>query len=79
MKFVIETALADPADALTRLRARGTNYVVICDGRGEPVTYKKAAPDGFVATLLSDDAPDWLEPIDLGEAGSLKAWAIKPE
>ncbi|KWV91505.1 hypothetical protein [Erythrobacter sp. YT30] len=79
MKFVIETALADPDDALTRLRARGTNYVVICDGRGEPVTYKKAAPDGFVATLLSDDAPDWLEPIDLGEAGSLKAWAIKPE
>ncbi|MEL7197970.1 MAG: hypothetical protein AAGL10_06615 [Pseudomonadota bacterium] len=77
MKFVIETALATPAEARTKLEERGTEYVVVCDGRGEPKTYQKAAPNGFVAALLKDDAPAWLEPVDLGESGTLKAWRIK--
>lgn len=79
MKFVIQTALASPAEARVKLRNRGTSHVVVCDGTGEPDTYKKTAPDGFVAKLLSDDAPAWLEPVDLGEDDRLKVWRIRTE
>lgn len=79
MKFVIETGLASPAEARERLRQRGTQYVVVCESRGEPKAFQNEAPEGFIARLAFGDAPDWLEPVDLGEKGPLKAWRIKPE
>ncbi len=79
MKFIIETAMVSPEEAEQRLRARGTTHVVFCTDLGEPKLYRKASPDGFVARLIGDDAPDWLEPLELGTDGTLKAWVIKPE
>ncbi|MEL7189866.1 MAG: hypothetical protein AAGK17_09980 [Pseudomonadota bacterium] len=78
MKFVIETGLASVEDAREKLRERGTEYVVVCESRGEPKAFQKEAPEGFIATLAFGDAPDWLEPVDLGEDSSLKAWRVKP-
>ncbi|MEL6877886.1 MAG: hypothetical protein AAGL68_07290 [Pseudomonadota bacterium] len=77
MRVVIETSIGSVADAKAGLLARGTDYVAICPNLAEPLIYAAAAPDGFAAQLVNDNAPEWLEPIALNGQSNLKVWRIK--
>lgn len=78
MKLLIETALAPQAEAEARLRERGTQYVALCPTLGEARMYARLQPEGFVADLAKGDVPDWLEPVELEQAG-LKLWKVVPD
>lgn len=65
----------DAAHAL--VKRRGTAYVAVCPDLGEPALYIGRAPTGFAASLVSGDAPDWLEPIPMAEGIGLKVWKVK--
>ena len=78
MKVLIETALAPTDQAETILRSRGTTYIAVCSNLSEARMYSRIAQQGFIAQLSGDNAPDWLEPIELQDANGLKLWRIKP-
>lgn len=77
IREVIDIATGTPDEAGKRLRERGTRYVALCPDLNEPALYASISPDGFMARLLQDRAPEWLKPIDLGEDSSLKVWEVK--
>lgn len=80
IRAVIATAQASPAEAEAMLRARGLDYVALCSAMEEPHIYASGAPDGFMARLLEDEVPSWLEPITLEGSGSaFKVWRVRPE
>lgn len=79
MRFVIETATATPENARIALAQRGTRYIAICPDLTEPRLYEAAAPDGFMARLRTDNAPDWLEPVALDTDASLRVWRVKQD
>ncbi|WP_299196007.1 hypothetical protein [uncultured Erythrobacter sp.] len=79
MRVLIETALADEAEAKAALTERGTSYVAICPSLAEARMYARIAPEGFAADLVSGNAPDWLEPVDQAQSNGLKLWRIKSE
>lgn len=77
MKVLIETAFAPAGDARATLAERGTTYVAICPSLGEARMYARIAPEGFVATLVRDEAPDWLEPVAIEGLSGLQVWRVK--
>ncbi len=79
MRLVIETSVKPSEFAREQLRARGTSYVALCPNLREPRIYEKIAPQGFIADLLNDRAPEWLEPIPVTNGSTLKLWRVKPE
>jgi hypothetical protein len=79
MKQVIEIALAPEDEARALLAARGTHYVFLCPSLIEPQNYAHAAPEGFMAALIGERAPEWLEPVEAAPGTSLKIWRIRRE
>ncbi|MHA7820737.1 MAG: hypothetical protein ACX930_13915 [Erythrobacter sp.] len=79
MKVLLETALADEAEARATLSERGTAYVAICPSLGEARMYAKIASEGFVAALVRDEAPGWLEPVEVEGLSGLQVWRIIPD
>ncbi|QUL37160.1 hypothetical protein [Erythrobacter sp. JK5] len=79
IRVVIETALGPSEAARAALIQRGTRYVALCPGLSEVRMYARQAPEGFAAHLLADDAPAWLEPVEMDDPGGLKVWRIRPE
>ncbi len=79
MKVLLETALGTADEAQTTLHARGSAYVAVCPALAEARMYSKIAPNGFVAQLMKDEAPEWLEPVALEAVNGLKVWRVKPE
>lgn len=79
MKVLLETALGPSDEAHRTLARRGTAYVALCPALAEARMYARIAPDGFVAGLVKDEAPDWLEPVDLDSPTGLKLWKVRPE
>lgn len=77
MKVLLETALADEPEARATLSSRGTSYVAICPLLGEARMYAKIAPEGFVAKLVRDEAPQWLEPVEVEGLSGLRVWRIR--
>ncbi len=76
MRFLIENALASEAEARDALNKRGTQYVAICPTMAEAQMYVRIAPQGFVAALVNDQAPSWLEPVTLSPENGLKLWRV---
>ncbi len=76
MRVVIATSLGSTAEAKETLTERGTSYVALCPDQSEALMYAAAAPDGFAARLIGDDAPEWLEPVALKQQTNLKLWRI---
>ena len=79
MRFLIETSIGPVAEARRALSARGTDYVALCPELIEPQIYSAAAPDGFVASLLKDEAPEWLEPLPVTNRSTLRLWRVRDE
>ncbi|MEM7690013.1 MAG: hypothetical protein AAF291_13410 [Pseudomonadota bacterium] len=76
MKQVLEISMGSAEEARAIMAARGTRYVAVCPFLIEPNNYAHAAPDGFMADLVHDRAPDWLEPVEAAEGTTLKIWRI---
>ena len=77
MQVLIETAIGSSAEARQALTARGTAYVALCPMLGEARMYAKIAPEGFVADLVEDNAPTWLESVEIGAPTGLKLYRVK--
>lgn len=79
IRAVIETALGSVEEAQAALSERGTSYVALCPSLSEARMYAKIAPEGFAASLVSGEAPEWLDPVEFDHAGGLQVWRIKPD
>ncbi|NVE95278.1 hypothetical protein [Altererythrobacter lutimaris] len=79
MRTVIEVAMGDEHSARQILAERGTAYVALCPDLAEPNVYISASPDGFMAQLRDNEAPQWLEPIALEGETSLKVWRVRTD
>jgi hypothetical protein len=61
MADVIRTFTGSVGQAERIVRARKSDYVVICDGSFELAIYGQQFPQGFLARLRSGEVPAWLE------------------
>ncbi len=76
MRVLIATSMGSASEAKATLVQRGTSYVALCPDQSEALMYAAAAPDGFAARLIDNDAPEWLEPVALKQPTNLKLWRI---
>ncbi|MXP10653.1 hypothetical protein [Pseudoblastomonas halimionae] len=76
---VIGTFLGSSEEARETFAERGIDYVAFCENLDEITIYRRAAPGGLAAQLVEDDVPDWLEPVALPDAGSLRVWRVRRE
>jgi hypothetical protein len=65
--------LAPPPIARQMLSDRHVDYVVICRTAPNRDIIERA-PDGLEARLARGETPEFLEPIDLGQAAKISAW-----
>ena len=75
---MIRTMMASPDDAHRILRDHQVDYVVLCRGSLELMELMDMAPDGLAARLERGNAPDFLQLLEFGPAGHLRAWRIRP-
>lgn len=52
-------------------------YVALCADLGEARLYSAKAPKGLMADLLANEAPQWLEPVAVGEGTTFRVWKVK--
>ena len=76
MRDVIEAFIGTPAQAHAIMRRHKLRYLMICPKVQEMDLYRKRAPHGFAAQLLSGQAPAWLQPVPLPVASGLRMWAL---
>ena len=72
--------LAPPDQARAVLAARHIAYVLVCPDLVEARMEQDKSPKGLAALLLANQAPPWLEPVNLGsEGGIMRLWRVKPQ
>jgi hypothetical protein len=67
-----------PATTETIVRQQNISYVALCPGNDETSTLAEWAPDGFIATMLKGDVPDWLVPLPGSEHEALRVYKVRP-
>ena len=78
MRDVILTFVGSPDRARTMVAKHGATYVALCTDLIEADLYAtKGGADSFAARLRKGDAPEWLEPVDVGAPESFKVWRVK--
>jgi hypothetical protein len=70
----IDTLLASPAEALTKLKQNGIDYVVMCNGAPELGLYQHAK-DGLAAQLAQGRVPDFLQQVTCSD-GPVRAYRV---
>lgn len=78
MSDVVTAFLGTPDEARAVVRRHGAEYVMLCAGMGEVELYRKRAPAGFAARLVSGDVPDWLEQVELEGPPQVHLWRVRP-
>ena len=53
------------------------DYVLLCPGMSGEGHYGANDPASSFARLIGNDAPDWLEPIELADNSSFKLWRVR--
>ena len=66
---------ADEAHAI--IGRRHVTLIAVCPHVGEPATYRRYAPNGFMARLLDGQTPGWLEKIDLAPESRVLFWKVR--
>lgn len=77
MRDVIAAFIAPPEDARKIVAAHGAQYLLICPDVAEALSYARANKAGLAARLLRGETPDWLSPITLSGATSLKFYRVE--
>ena len=78
MRDVILTFAGSSDHARDMIAKHRATYVALCTDLIETDLYAtKGGADSFAARLRKGDAPEWLEPVDLGAPESFKVWRVK--
>jgi hypothetical protein len=77
MRDVIRAYTASPEQAEPIIRAHQASYLLVCTDLVEPSFYAAEEPDGLMAHLLNDDAPDWLEEVEVDAPDVFRVWKVK--
>jgi hypothetical protein len=73
---MLKLMLAPVPTARRMLADHRVDYVVICSAAPEK-DFVKLAPEGLAARLDRGEAPDFLEPLDLGPAHKISVWRVR--
>jgi len=70
-------AMGDAQSARKVFAERNTRYVALCPDLREADVYVQANPEGFMGQLRDGEAPEWLQPVAIGEGGNLRLWKVR--
>jgi hypothetical protein len=78
MRDVIAAFTSDPDTARAIVLAHHASWLVVCTDIEEMAVYREVGgPKSLAARLMTGQAPDWLEPVDLGGPETLRAWRVR--
>lgn len=77
MRDLLVAFLGPDHGARAIMARRGATLVVICPTDGEARLYRRLAPNGFMAHLVTGKAPVWLEPVPLKQSGGIMMWKVR--
>lgn len=75
----LDALLGSPTEAREVLQRSGVDFIAHCPGDDESGVLARAAPDGLLAALMRNDAPDWLSAVDLGGKNVLTIYRVVPK
>jgi len=79
MRDVITALISPPDEALPIIVKRKADYMVACIDLTEAGNLKtQGGPGSLMSKLVEDDAPAWLERIDVGGPDELRVWKFTP-
>jgi len=76
MRDIILAFIGSDETAHRLVELHDARYVVVCKNQPEAGVYAGHRPNSFMAHLLADTPPAWLQPIELGTPPSLKVWKV---
>ncbi|MEL6873873.1 MAG: hypothetical protein AAGM33_00195 [Pseudomonadota bacterium] len=71
----IRLFISSPAETREILESRSIGYIVTCADEDEFQIYRERNPESFVAGLMADNPPDWLQPVHIRDS-ELQVWRI---
>ena len=78
MRDVIGAFVVGEDTAKAIVHAYGADYLVLCRDLNEPALYAvRGGEQSLAARLIDGDAPEWLEPIELGGPDTFRAWRVR--
>ncbi len=77
MRDLIIAFLGPDHGARRIMQKYGATLVLTCPAGRETQRYIKMAPDGFMAHLAQDKAPQWLVPVDVPPASGIRVWRLR--
>lgn len=77
MRDVVRAFVGTADEAHAIIRRRNVTLIAVCPHVGEPARYRRYAPHGFMAQLLDDQTPTWLERVDLAPESHLVFWKVR--
>ncbi|WP_421852735.1 hypothetical protein [Novosphingobium sp.] len=77
MHDVVSAFVGSADEAHAMIRRRQVTLIVVCPNVGEPATYRLYAPHGFMAQLLDNQTPDWLQKVDLAPGSNMLFWKVR--
>jgi hypothetical protein len=78
IKDVILLFMGPPEKARQILARRHIDYLVFCPHTPESVWWSNHGPHGLSALLNANEAPAWLQPVDL-HLRALRVWRVKKD
>lgn len=69
---------SSPDEARSILAARNIAYIIACPKEDELKIYRERNPESFVADLLDEKTPDWLQSVHIRDS-SLLVWRVVPK
>ena len=69
---------ASASEAKARMQKLGATYVIVCPALGDTVADFPAPADALRTALLSGQAPDFLESVEIGK-GNVKVWRLRAD
>ncbi|WEK45369.1 MAG: hypothetical protein P0Y56_10005 [Candidatus Andeanibacterium colombiense] len=77
MHDVILAFTSPEAQAHAIVLRHHAGYLAICTDLGEAKLYSRPAPGGLMAQLVAGKAPEWLEPVAIGQGTTFRVWKVR--
>ena len=75
-RAALDMLMGSEDEAQGAMRAHGIDYVLVCPGNSETDALVGWAPDGFLARLLRQPPPAWLEEVGAGDDHPLRVYRL---
>ena len=76
MYDVVRTFVGTADEAHAIIRRRHVTLIAVCPNVGEPATYRRYAPQGFMGQLLDNQTPAWLQKVNLAPDSHMLFWKV---